>query len=271
MQVSPGAGTRVTTRPGASGTPRWSCDPCQNLRAHPVTVAVRRSRNGEIGTPDEGSVAEHPDGRLRAAVFQFGTHAGDASGVDREFSAGPGLAGVGSRALPPDLRHVPLRQTGFPRSRKHVFQVPGVWAQGRIDPDRAVGKGAFDVAGPVPSPRPAPSDSPSPALRPGRGAPRPRDRGRTGLRRPGPRRLRCGTRRTCRTRPCRPCESAGRSRRGQTRPPAWRLASAPAGASRTCWNRTRSTSCPARRCDQASPFETSNARAASARSVRSAR
>ena len=44
-----GSGTRVTTRPGASGTPRWSCDPCQNRRTHPSTRATRASWCGKSG------------------------------------------------------------------------------------------------------------------------------------------------------------------------------------------------------------------------------
>ena len=34
-------------RPGSSGIPRWSCDPCQNLRAQPRMWARRASRNGK--------------------------------------------------------------------------------------------------------------------------------------------------------------------------------------------------------------------------------
>jgi hypothetical protein len=42
-------GTSVTTRPGAPGTPRWSGEPCQNLRAHPTTSPGVASTNAKSG------------------------------------------------------------------------------------------------------------------------------------------------------------------------------------------------------------------------------
>lgn len=44
-----GAATRVTTRPGASGMPRWSCEPCQKRRFQPARRATRLARKAMAG------------------------------------------------------------------------------------------------------------------------------------------------------------------------------------------------------------------------------
>jgi hypothetical protein len=46
-QAAPGCSISVTTRPGASGVPRWSCEPCQKRRAQPCTRAGRRSKKAK--------------------------------------------------------------------------------------------------------------------------------------------------------------------------------------------------------------------------------
>ena len=54
-----GAGTRVTTRPGRCGVPRWSCEPARS-----VGPSLRRARRGgpdrEVGLVDQRTVAEYP-------------------------------------------------------------------------------------------------------------------------------------------------------------------------------------------------------------------
>ena len=67
--------TSVTTLPGASGIPRWSWEPCQNLRAHPDSVAGCRSSQGKSASPNERAVTEYPRRRVHDRIRRSGNRA----------------------------------------------------------------------------------------------------------------------------------------------------------------------------------------------------
>jgi hypothetical protein len=92
--MAPGSGTSVATRPGASGVPRWSCEPCQNRRVqlsfprappgqhHRLDAAAREER--KVGFEDQRTVSEQPD---FGVAVEMGHALVDGDGIERHACA----------------------------------------------------------------------------------------------------------------------------------------------------------------------------------------